>query len=202
MSSPYSQKSGTFQVVLTGKDLVQESPNGSYVFQTANRRMNLSGNYRLKLTGFQGQYNAINELPLTTAVTTPYTIPTPLLMIVSPQFITNWTPDIQGPVVQWGSTMSNQYFLDNSIIPNAAYQILGSNTYLGQPLNLEFRANLNNLLQIQVRCCDLNAYAAASPSPTQNSVPESVAFDKTLASVFSAYKTVTLVLTFQFEQDF
>jgi hypothetical protein len=190
MNSPYGQKSGTFQIVLTGKDVADGD-----TFLTASRRINLSGNYRIRLTGFQGQfsyYSAIQSIqPLV-----PISTPNPLIMIVSPQFITNWTPDIQGPVIQWGSSVAS------SVVADAAnLNVTTSNTFIGQPLNLEYRATLNNLFQIQVRACDLNSYAS-SPGPNPNSVPGEIPFDKTLADVFGVlYKTISLVLTFQFEQD-
>jgi hypothetical protein len=138
------------------------------------------------------------------APTFPFVTPNPLLMVVSPQFITNWTPDLQGPVIQWGSTMSQQVIYDASgPYPDPNYFAQNTGLFLGQPLSLEFRANLNNLIQIQVRACDLAGYAAAS-GPNPNSVPGSLPFDKTLAdsTIFgTAYKTVSFVLTFKFEQD-
>jgi len=195
MNSPYSQKSGTFQIVFTGNEVA----NGN-TFLTVSRRINLSGNYRLRLTGVQGQYSAtVQQLNVPPS---PWITPNPLLMIVSPQFITNWTPDIEGPIIQWGSVVSNQHIYDPAAFPLDNYIAYNANTFLGQPLSLEYRANLNNLIQLQVRACDL--LTLASQTPNGNSVPGQIPFDKTLAdsTIFgTTYKTVTFVLTFKFEED-
>lgn len=197
MNSPYAQKSGTFQVALSGNELADA--NG---FLTANRRINLAGNFRIKLTGFQGQYNdlrAIDPPP-----TIPLQEPNPLLMLVSPQMQQNWTPDLPGPVIQWGSTINNQLNLDPTQYSDQYIQYQNRCTFLGQPLNLEFRATLNNLFQIQIRGYDpLEAADLFNPNPPAqgNSVPNQINFNKTIADLFPAYKKMTFVFTFQFEQD-
>lgn len=184
MNTPILQEKGQFQLAFKGDEFVNTNTNA---ILTAKRALYLSGNYRIRLVGVQATTPWMVDNDLNETSTSMFN-GFPLILLTSPQFVQNLTPDLPGPVFQWGTDFQ---FAPTYVQPAQGINLIHSQCQVGDLLSTQYVAQLHNYLELQLRINN-----PSDPLSGQGS------FSKPLNFVFSndVVNKMTFIFTFYYER--
>jgi len=184
MNRQVLQEKGQFQLAFRGGEFC--TVNNELLMP--ERTINLSGTYRIRLSGVQA------TLPWTgdnAASINPESANNgfPLMLITSPQFTQILTPDLPGPVVQWGNQFMFAPLYQTGVVGAC---LTHSSCYAGDILGTEYVALIHNRIQLQLRC---------NPS-TATTVAAASYFNQTLLDAFGInyFDYMSFIFTFYYER--
>lgn len=184
MNSPILQEKGQFQLAFKGDEFVNVSTDE---ILTAKRAVYLSGVYKIRLGGVQAT-TPWTSMDDTSTSPSSFNNGLPLVLITSPQFTQILTPDLPGPVFQWGTDF---FFAPVYTTASTGLNVVRSQCQVGDLLSTHYVAQLHNYIELQLRIND-----PSQPLGGQNS------FIKPLTFAFSdnTVQRMSFIFTFYYER--